>query len=47
MAILHGYSTLSGNFDAKTNPKTYVRRKGDDTDYKIIENADITLSVSE
>ena len=29
--ILHGYSTLSGNYDASTNPKTYIRRKGDDT----------------
>lgn len=47
MAILHGYSTLSGNFDAATNPKTYVRRKGDDTDYMTIKGSDLSLSVAD
>ena len=45
--ILHGYSTLSGAYDAVTNPKTYIRRKGDDANYKVIEGKDIALSVAE
>ena len=45
--ILHGYSTLSGNYDASTNPKTYIRRKGDDANYKTIEGEDIKLTVAE
>ena len=47
MNILHGYSILSGAYDSATKPKTHIRRKGDDADYKVIEGKDISLSVAE
>ena len=47
MAILHGYSTLSGNFDPKVNPKAYIRRKGDDTNYRTVVGEDLQISVAE
>ena len=47
ISILHGYSTLSGTYAAATNPKTHIRKKGDDADYKVIEGKDISLTVAE
>jgi UDP-glucose 4-epimerase len=42
--ILHAYDTLTGLYSG-ANPKTTVRRKGQDTDYMTFDGTAIKLSI--